>query len=165
MLRVPYTHCLFAPITTYSRISDYGTDMPLIYWLHQMCFASLRCPHHLIIVLPHCTLRITTFDFVLISRHRVQPVPPTIQRPMDLQVTTPFQAFLDLETGVMLRPSAYLQCTRYLLVLFCQFYVCLLLMCITGPFICVTGLISDLAVILILSSYSLCASYLPYLPV
>ena len=37
-------------------------------------------------------------------------------------------------------------------------------MCTTGPSIRITGLISDLAVILILSSYSPYVSYLPYLP-
>ena len=61
------------------------------------------------------------------------------------------------------RPSAYLQCMCYLLVLFCQFYDRLPLMCTTGPSIHATGLILDLAVILILSSYSPYASYLPYL--
>ena len=85
MLRVPYAHCLFAPITTYSRISDYSTDTFLIYWLHQTLFASLQCPHHLIIALPHCTLRVAIFDYILISNRRVQPVPPIIQCPMDLQ--------------------------------------------------------------------------------
>ena len=64
----------------------------------------------------------------------------------------------------MLRPFAYLRCMRYLLVLFYQFYDRLPLMCITGPFIRATGLILDLAIILILSSYSPYASYFPYLP-
>ena len=64
----------------------------------------------------------------------------------------------------VLCPSAYLRCTHYLLVLFCQFYDRLPFMCITGLSIHATGLISDLAVILILSSYSPYASYLPYLP-
>ena len=64
ILRVSYAHCLFAPIATYSRILDYSTDTFLIYWLHQTLFALLQRPHHLIIALPHCTLRVTTFDFV-----------------------------------------------------------------------------------------------------
>ena len=65
---------------------------------------------------------------------------------------------------ILLCPSAYPWCMCYLLVLFCQFYDCLPLMCITGPSIRATRLILDLAVILILSSYSPHASYLPYLP-
>ena len=85
ILWVPCAHCLFSPIATYSRVSDYGTDAPLIHWLHRTHFASLQCPHHLIIALPFYTLRVATFSFVLISNRRVQPVPPTIQRPMDLQ--------------------------------------------------------------------------------
>ena len=65
---------------------------------------------------------------------------------------------------LLLHPFTYLRCTRYLLVLFYQLYVRLPLMCTTGPFIRVTRLISDLAVILIFSSYGPYASYLPYLP-
>ena len=84
ILRIPYAHCLFAPIATYSRVSDYGMDALLIHWLHRTCFTSLQCPHHLIITLPFCTLHVATFSFILISNRRVQPVPPTIQRPMDL---------------------------------------------------------------------------------
>ena len=49
--------------------------------------------------------------------------------------------------------------------LFYQFYVQLPFMCTTGPLFHLTGLLSDLAVISILSSYSLDASYLPYLPI
>ena len=60
-------------------------DAPLIHWLHRTRFASLQRPHHLIITLPFCTIRVATFSFVLISDRRVQPVLPTIQRPMDLQ--------------------------------------------------------------------------------
>ena len=65
---------------------------------------------------------------------------------------------------LMLRPFTYLWCTHYLLVLFYQLYVRLPLMCTIGPSIRITRLISDLAIILILSSYSPYASYLPYLP-
>ena len=61
----------------------------------------------------------------------------------------------------MLRPFAYLRCTRYLLV---TCFIRLPLMCTTGPLSRLTGLLSDLAVISILSSYSPDASYLPYLP-
>ena len=64
----------------------------------------------------------------------------------------------------MLHPFTYLRCTRYLLVLFYQFYDCLPFMCTTGPSICITRLILDLAAISILSSYSPYTSYLPYLP-
>ena len=85
ILRVPYAHCLFSPIATYSRVSDYDTDVPLIHWLHRTCFASLQRPHHLIITLSFYTLRVATFSFVLISNHCVQPVPPTIHHPIDLQ--------------------------------------------------------------------------------
>ena len=65
---------------------------------------------------------------------------------------------------LVLCPFTYLRCTRYLLVLFCQFYVHLQFMCTIGPSIRTTGLISDLAAISILSSYSPYTSYLPYLP-
>ena len=59
-------------------------------------------------------------------------------------------------------PLAYLRYTRYLLV---TCFIRLPLMCTTGPLFHLTGLLLDLAVISILSSYSPDASYLPYLPV
>ena len=62
----------------------------------------------------------------------------------------------------VLRPFAYLRCTRYL---FVTCFIRLPLMCTTGPLFRLTRLLSDLAIISILSSYSPDTSYLPYLPI
>ena len=70
------------------------------------------------------------------------------------------QSLQDSQTLGQFFERLYLRCTGYLLV------TCLIrlpLMCTTGPLFCLTGLLSDLAVISILSSYSPDASYLPYL--
>ena len=72
------------------------------------------------------------------------------------------QNLLKSESVLSVTPLAYLRCTRYLLV---TCFIRLPLMCTTGPLFRVTGLLSDLAIISILSSYSPDVLYLPYLPI
>ena len=66
-------------------VSDYGMDSPHTYWLHQTPFLAVQCPHHLMIVLSSCTLRVASFRSVLLSRFRLQPVPLEIQPPTSLR--------------------------------------------------------------------------------
>jgi hypothetical protein len=79
VIRASLVDCLLLPCDTYSHVSNYGMDCHHTYWLHQTQFLSVRHPHHLIIVLSSCTLRVASISDLLLSHFRLQPMPPTLQ--------------------------------------------------------------------------------------
>ena len=52
-------------------------DYPLFYFISESPYLSKRHPHHLIITLPSCTLRVLLFPDVFLSRFTLR-TPPTI---------------------------------------------------------------------------------------
>src|SRR6266852_8933736 len=66
--------------------------------------------------------------------------------------------FFDLNGGWCYAPQAYLSVSRF-------HFQSVYYMCTTGLLIATTGHLSNLSAILIISSYSLNTSFLPYLPI
>jgi hypothetical protein len=56
------------PLVNFYLVSEYDTDCPRSYCLASCQFLIDRRPHHLIICFPSCTLRVSPFPFVSLTR-------------------------------------------------------------------------------------------------
>jgi len=84
-LRASLAQTLFVSDCTAAR------DYPLSCYLSETLFIVENAPHHLIIILPSCTLRVSPLTSIFLSRFTMD-TPPTIKSQID-DLTTSFRRY------------------------------------------------------------------------